>query len=72
MTKQVKVNKNVHDKLLYLKKKTNAKSINDVIISLIQISEEYYTTQGTLNVENKEVLLRYDKYGKLVEIKIRK
>lgn len=71
MTKQVKISKNVHEKLLYLKSKTNAKSINDVISELIEISEEFYIKQGTLNVANATVLFKYNN-GKLVEIQIRK
>ena len=30
--KRVRLNENVHEKLLYLKQKTDAKSLNDVII----------------------------------------
>ena len=67
--KRVRLNEKVHEKLLHLKKETNAKSINDVINSLIQISEEFYTKQGTLNVRHKKLTFKYDN-GKIVEIKI--
>lgn len=70
--KRVRLNENVHEKLVHLKKQNHEKSINDVINSLIQISEEFYTTNGTLNVENKEVFLKYNTTGNLVEIKIEK
>ena len=69
MTKQVKLSKNVHERLLQLKKKTDAKSINDVILALLKTSEEFYTEQGTLKVSNKKVTFRCNK-GKLVEIQI--
>lgn len=69
--KRVRLNENVHEKLLYLKSKTNAKSINDVISELIEISEEFYTNKGTLNVANATVLLKYNN-GKIVEIRIEK
>ena len=71
MTKQVKISKKLHKKLVYLKEATNAKSINDVIESLIDISEEFYTNNGTLNVVNKRISFRYDN-GKIVEIQIEK
>ena len=71
MTKQVKISKKLHKKLVYLKETTNAKSINDVIASLIQINEEFYTNKGTLNVTNKKVSFKYND-GQLVEIEIRK
>ena len=71
MTKQVKKKKKLHKKLVYLKETTNAKSINDVIESLIDISEEFYTNNGTLNVVNKRISFRYDN-GKIVEIQIEK
>lgn len=71
MTKQVKISKKLHKKLVYLKETTNAKSINDVIESLIDISEEFYTNNGTLNVVNKRISFRYDN-GKIVEIQIEK
>ena len=70
MTKQVKITKNVHERLNYLKSKTNAKSINDVIQSLINIGEEQYL-KGTIQTESKNILLEYDD-GKLVTIKITK
>ena len=68
--KRVRLNENVHEKLLDLKHKTNAKSINDVIESLIITSEEIYINNGTLNVADKQIMLKYDN-GKLVELKIR-
>ena len=71
MTKQVKISKKLHKKLVYLKETTNAKSINDVIEALIEISEEFYTNNGTLNVVNKRISFRYDN-GKIVEIQIEK
>ena len=71
MTKQVKISKKLHKKLVYLKEITNAKSINDVIESLIDTSEEFYTNNGTLNVVNKRISFRYDN-GKIVEIQIEK
>ena len=70
MTKQVKISKNVHEKLLYLKHKNNAKSINDVICSLIKISEEYYTNDGTINLKNKDFKIKYSN-GRIVEIEFR-
>ena len=71
MTKQVKISKKLHKKLVYLNETTNAKSINDVIEALIDISEEFYTNNGTLNVVNKRISFRYDN-GKIVEIQIEK
>ena len=71
MTKQVKISKKLHKKLVCLKETTNAKSINDVIEALIDISEEFYTNNGTLNVVNKRISFRYDN-GKIVEIQIEK
>ena len=68
--KRVRLNENVHKKLLHLKETTNAKSINDVIASLIQINEEFYTNKGRLNVKNKIVVFKYND-GQLVEIEIR-
>lgn len=70
MTKQVKISKNVHEKLLYLKQINNEKSINDVINNLIKIAGEYYINDGIINVENKKILFKYDD-GKLVEIEIK-
>jgi len=67
-TKRVRINKNVHEKLLYLKKQTNAKSINDVIEALIHIAEEQYLN-GKITANNKKITLEYNK-GVLVEIKI--
>lgn len=68
--KRVRLNENVHKKLLHLKETSNAKSINDVINSLIQINEEFYTNKGRLNVKNKIVVFKYND-GQLVEIEIR-
>ena len=68
--KRVRLNENVHKKLLHLKETSNAKSINDVISSLIQINEEFYTNKGRLNVKNKIVVFKYND-GQLVEIEIR-
>jgi len=67
--KRVRLNEKVHKKLLYIKQQTKAKSINDVIESLVTIYEEYYTAEGTLKVSDKKVLLKYNN-GKLVEIKM--
>lgn len=69
MTKQVKLSKNVHERLLQLKKKTNAKSINDVILSLLETAEEFYTNDGNIKVSNKKTTFKCNK-GKLVEIQI--
>lgn len=69
--KHVKLSKEVHEKLSYLKEKSNAKSFNDVILSLLKISEEFYINEGKLKVANKKILLRYEN-GKLVEIEVRK
>lgn len=66
--KRVRLQENIHEKLLYLKRKSNAKSINDVIASLILIAEEQYL-QGHISADNKDILLRYDD-GRLVEIKM--
>lgn len=66
--KRVRLQENIHEKLMYLKKKSNAKSINDVIASLILIAEEQYL-QGHISTANKDILLRYDD-GRLVEIKM--
>ena len=71
MTKQVKISKKLHKKLVCLKEHKNEKSINDVIEALIDISEEFYTNNGTLNVVNKRISFRYDN-GKIVEIQIEK
>lgn len=67
--KRVRLNQNVHEKLLYLKKQSQARSINDVIESLIITSEEIYINNGTLNVADKQIVLKYSN-GKLVEIQI--
>ena len=69
--KRVRLNENVHEKLLYLKQKTDAKSLNDVISSLIEISEEFYITNGVLNVADKQISFKYNN-GKIVKIQIRK
>ena len=69
MTKQVKLSKNVHERLLHLKKKTDAKSINDVILHLLETAEEFYTQDGNLKIGNKKTTFKYNK-GKLVEIHI--
>ena len=66
--KRVRLNQNVHEKLLYLKKKSKAKSINDVILSLILIGEEQYLNDKIMT-KDKKICLKYDD-GKLVEIKI--
>lgn len=67
--KRVRLNKNVHERLMYLKKQTNAKSINNVIEALITIAEEQYLN-GKITANDKEITLEYNK-GVLVEIKIR-
>ena len=69
MTKQVKINNEVHERLVNLKSKSNAKSISDVILALILIAEEQYL-DGKITTANKDILLRYAD-GKLVEIKIK-
>lgn len=66
--KHVKLSKNVHDKLLYLKQESDARTISDVIESLIITAEEIYLT-GKLNVVDKQIVLKYSN-GKLVEIKM--
>jgi len=66
--KHVKLQKNVHDKLLYLKQESDARTISDVIESLIITAEEIYIT-GKLNVADKQIVLKYSN-GKLVEIQI--
>lgn len=68
-TKRVRLNENVHEQLLYLKKQTNAKSINDVINALINIAEEQYLNNGKITTNNKNITLAYNK-GVLVEIQI--
>lgn len=68
--KRVRLNKKVHERLLYLKEKSNAKSINDVIEALIIIAEEQYL-QGKITADGKKILLVYDD-GKLVEIQLSK
>ena len=68
--KRVRLNKNVHERLMYLKKQTNAKSINNVIEALITIAEEQYLN-GKIAANDKEIILEYNK-GVLVEIKIKR
>lgn len=68
--KRVRLNQDVHERLLYLKQKTKARSINDVIESLICIGEEQYL-KGTITAKNKQIMLRYSN-GKLVEIQVKK
>ena len=67
--KRVRLNENVHEKLMELKRKSKARSINDVICSMIITCEEIYLNEGTLNVADKQVTLKYIN-GRLVEIKI--
>ena len=69
-TKRVRLNGNVHEQLLYLKQKTNAKSINNVVDALINIAAEQYLNGNTATNNNK-IDLEYDKRV-LVEIKIKK
>lgn len=68
--KRVRLNKNVHERLMYLKKQTNAKSINNVIEALITIAEEQYLN-GKITANDKEITLEYNK-GVLVEINIKR
>ena len=68
--KRVRLNQNVHEKLLYLKQKSEAKSINDVISALITIAEEQYLNDK-IDAKNKLICLKYND-GKLVELKIEK
>ena len=68
--KRVRLNKNVHERLMYLKKQTNAKSINNVIEALITIAEEQYLN-GKIAANDKEITLKHNK-GVLVEINIKK
>ncbi len=70
MTKQVKIYDDVHERLVYLKREKNAKSINEVITSLIIIGEEQYL-HGKIPATGKKIQLEYDS-GRLVEIKIKK
>lgn len=69
-TKRVRLNENVHEKLLYLKQKSSAKSINDVIYALVQIADASLIDEGIVKAENKIISLKYDN-GKLVEIQIK-
>lgn len=64
--KRVRLNENVHERLLYLKKQSNAKSINNVIEALLYIAEEHY-----LDANAKRIILEYNK-GVLVEIRIKR
>ena len=68
--KRVRLNQDVHERLLCLKQKTKARSINDVIDALICIGAEQYLN-GTITTSNKQIMLRYDK-GKLVEIQVKR
>ena len=70
MTKLVRIEKNVHETLLHMKEKNNAKSINDVIESLITIAGEFYINKGRLNVTGKNFSIIYNN-GEIVEIQIR-
>lgn len=67
--KRVRLNENVHKKLLYLKETNKYRSINDVIETLLNITGNVDLNTGTLNVTKRTVSLKYDD-GKLVEIKI--
>lgn len=67
--KRVRLNENVHEKLLQMKEKNKFRSINDVINSLINIVGEINLNNNTLNVENRVISFKYNN-GKLVEIKI--
>ena len=69
--KRVRLNENVHKKLLYLKETNKYRSINDVIETLLNITGNIDLNTGTLNVTERTVSLKYDD-GKLVEIKIEK
>ncbi len=69
--KRVRLNENVHKKLLHLKEKNNARSINDVIEALLQITDDIDLNTGTLNVSEKTISIKYNN-GKIVEIQIRK
>jgi len=69
--KRVRLNENVHKKLLHLKEKNNARSINDVIEALLQITDDINLNTGTLNVSEKTISIKYNN-GKIVEIQIRK
>lgn len=70
MTKLVRIEQDVHETLLHMKEKNNAKSINDVIESLITIAGEFYINKGRLNVTGKNFSIIYDN-GEIVEIQIR-
>jgi len=70
MTKLVRIEQDVHETLLHMKEKNNAKSINDVIESLITIAGEFYINKGRLNVAGKNFSIIYDN-GEIVEIQIR-
>lgn len=70
MTKLVRIDNDVHEKLSELKQKSDAKSINEVISELIEISAEFYINKGRLNLVDKQILLINDN-GKIVEIEIR-
>ena len=68
--KRVRLNENVHKKLLDLKKKSEAHSINDVIEAMLEAIDEDYIT-GTIQANNKIITLKYNS-GKLVEIQVTK
>jgi len=68
--KRVRLNQDVHNRLLCLKQKSQARSINDVIEALIYIGEEQYLN-GRITTKNKQVMLRYND-GKLVEIQVKR
>ena len=68
--KRVRLNENVHEKLLYLKQESSAKSINDVIEALLPIVDASLIDEGIITAENKLISPTYDN-GQLVEIKIK-
>lgn len=68
--KRVRLNENVHKKLLDLKNKSEARSINDVIETMLEAIDEEYVA-GTIPTSNKIITLKYDS-GKLVEIQVTK
>jgi len=68
--KRVRLNENVHKKLLDLKTKSEVRSINDVIEAMLEALDEDYIT-GTIQATNKIITLKYDS-GKLVEIQVTK
>ena len=68
--KRVRLNENVHKRLLNIKQKSQARSINEVIQNLLDIVGEDYTN-GTIKTDNKKISLIYNN-GKLVEIQVTK